>query len=72
MKGCKYSYLQHLLAFPVFVIPVRRLSADAFELLLNDGFQHWISRAWTPCEDNDSKSNCLLGQNVVFYYQFIC
>lgn len=48
----KISYHQHLLAFPVLVVPVRRLSADAFELLLDDGLQHGISGTWTPCEDN--------------------
>lgn len=53
------SYHQQLLAFPVLVISVRRLSADAFELLLEDGFQHGISRTWTPCEDNGGKSDKL-------------
>lgn len=47
MNKKNVSYHQHLLAFSVFVVPVRRLSADAFELLLDDGFQHWISRTWT-------------------------
>lgn len=56
----KYSsYHQHLLAFPVFVVPVGRLSADAFELLLDDGFQHGIYRTWTPCEDSEGKSDSL-------------
>ncbi len=59
----KVSYRQHLLAFPVLVIPVRRLSADAFELLLDDGLQHGISRSWTPCEDNEG--NSLLKQKAI-------
>lgn len=46
-----FSYHQHLLVFPVLVIPVRRLSADAFQLLLDDCFQHGISRTWTSCGD---------------------
>lgn len=48
---------QQLLAFPVLVVAVGRLPADAFQLLLDEGLQQGVGGARASCQHSTTQNN---------------